>query len=201
MSKFNSIQEIAIALAEELIPFASTVHAGVKAYHKRKLDEAREVLLDALLNGEVDLSRIDPNADEVIGTFWRYYLARQKGAQTRNLKILANYIVGQIKCGSCDAEEFDALANRVESLSREELAVLAALYRRRTEAISIQEELIPAVVSDWQTYKAVAGMLPRSGLVIQEAIPGAGGSLMVYDVSTLGIALCERLNGSIEDYL
>lgn len=152
-----------------------------KAWQKRKIREAQDILIEELksgvrLPGEVDY-------DTFFGLLFRYLNAAKQGAARRNLRLMA-----QIIRSGCFEDPIpfqpDVVASNadlVSQLSREEIILLATLRRHELDLVGGSNtddelkqrvhnatlgDLVPRVFDSEEHCKAVVAALGRTGLVV-----------------------------------
>lgn len=163
------------------------------AHCEKKLAESRDILFDEITEGNFD----NIADDDKISLMHRYTLAAMNGAARLNLRLLAkainNIANGEQLSSPIYANEFNRYAQILETLSDEEIHLLAQLYKIREddlEYIRHHNEPSKGINADYFTklltnyectspekakeIKAIAGALLRTGLVYQEAV-GFGG--------------------------
>ena len=109
---------------------ANTATNVFRAYMRRRTDEALAILLAELRAGEIDSLNV-ANEDEAIAIMYRYLLAVRDGAARRNLRLLAQTVVGLAKRDRLFSEEFNKYAEILSRLSRDEILVIGTLHRYR----------------------------------------------------------------------
>jgi len=146
---------------------------------RRRLERARDILLQQIRQGNADLSDVGSD-EEVVAVLYRYTRAAQEGAARLNLRLMAKVIAGQVAVGPLYADEFLRWASVLEGLSREEVMRLAATYRQQdahpddpgARKRATKAELVPSVFSTEEEFYAAGGALTRTGLL--SATPGWG---------------------------
>lgn len=109
--------------------------AGVSHILRGRVEAAREVLIDELRLGNVDLSAVPE--EEAASVIYRYGRAAIEGAARVNLRLLAAVAAGQSRSEGLFADEFLRWADVLAGLRREELLVLG-------EFIKVSEDVSPA---------------------------------------------------------
>lgn len=145
----------------------------------QRQESARDVLLDEIRSGDRTLIETG-EVDNIVAILERYARAAREGAARLNLRLMAKVIARQAHLGNLIADEFLYYADLLVSLRRDEVIALATLHRLKTaeEVVSLaederhkkvlelaQEELIPTVFADQDTYSAVCNGLTRTGLL------------------------------------
>lgn len=162
---------------------------------EKKLEESRDILVEEIQQG--DFSRVDD--DDKISLLHRYAQAAMNGAARINLRLLAktiNSLAQNEKLAShIYANEFNRYATVLETLSDEEIQLLANLYilkKENEDYIKQNREAEPGINADPYTklitsleftdpdrisvIQATAGALLRTGLIYQKDI-GYGGKI------------------------
>jgi hypothetical protein len=115
-------------LLADIVPGGSVVSEAAKSYIQRRVEAARDILVDELRRGAISADHVAVN-DALIGVMFRYGRAAYEGSARVNLRLLAKAIRGQLLSGKLIADEFFRYADILASLSREEIVFLGALYR------------------------------------------------------------------------
>lgn len=172
----------------------SSADAGWTAHCERKLAESRDILFDEITGGNFN----NIADDDKISLMHRYTLAAMNGTARLNLRLLAKAInsiaKGEQLRSPIYANEFNRYAQILETLSDEEIHLLAQLYKMREndlKYIKLHNEPPKGINADYFTkliagyeysqpekvkeIKAIAGALLRTGLIYQENV-GYGGS-------------------------
>ena len=162
---------------------------------EKKLEESRDILVEEIQQG--DFSRLGD--DDKVSLLHRYAQAAMNGAARINLRLLAkaiNSLAQNEKLASpIYANEFNRYATVLETLSDEEIQLLANLYILKKENegyIKQNREAEPGINADPYTklitsleftdpdgisvIQATAGALLRTGLIYQKDI-GYGGKI------------------------
>jgi hypothetical protein len=150
----------------------------------KRLDVARSILLSEIRRGDRFLS--DPEIEEWVYIYYRYFRAAHEGAAHRNLRLMARVIAGQIEFRSLFADEFLRYADILATLRREEVVLLATVCRFLTDPETTNEDkkhgkafamagpvLIPSLFRTDQDFEAVAASLTRTGYIVPT--PALGG--------------------------
>ena len=171
-------------------------------HREKKLAETRDILFDEITQGNFN----NIADDDKISLMHRYTLAAMNGTARLNLRLLAkaiNSIANDENLSSLIyANEFNRYAQILETLSNEEIRLLAKLYKMREadlEYIKLHNETPKGINADYFTkllmgykysqpekikeIKAIACALLRTGLIYQENV-GCGGSY-VYALTPL----------------
>ena len=172
----------------------SSIQELWKAHCERKLAESRDILFDEITGGNFN----NIADDDKISLMHRYTLAAMNGAARLNLRLLAKAInsiaKGEQLPSPIYANEFNRYAQILETLSNEEIYLLAQLHKMREddlEYIKLHNEPPKGINANYFTkliveyeyshpekareIKATAGALLRTGLVSQEGV-GFGGA-------------------------
>jgi len=145
----------------------------------RRLETARETFLEELRRGG---NRLEPEPDEIVAIVYRYMRAAQEGSARLNLRLMAKVVHGLAHTGNLVADKFLYHADRVASLRREEIILLATIHRhqkRLTEKKmsgenvqpyvdmrdAVERDLVPRVFPDTETLRAVAAGTIRTGYI------------------------------------
>ena len=120
---------------------ANTATNVFRAFMRRRTDEGSDILLGALRAGEID-SLHAANEDETIAVMYRYLLAVRDGVARRNLRLLAQAMVGLFKRDRLFSEEFNKYVEILSRLSRDEILVIGTLHRFRKEEERRQGPLV-----------------------------------------------------------
>lgn len=186
------IDLLAIAFAGPPTSVAANFLNGLR---RRSVRQARDILLDELRLASVPLDQA-VQSDDLLDVIYRYHRAAEANAARRNIRLLAQLIVG-LQCeGDLVSDAFDAYANLVAQLTREQIIILArfhAAYEREvasnpdtnkatSEAWRVVElELVPAVIASKEYMRAVLGQLAGLGLLL----PSSGFGTLIYPPSPI----------------
>ena len=175
------------------VPGGGAASEALACVFKRRLDKAREILLDELRKGNAAEMEI-ANIDESVAIIYRYMRAAQEGAARLNLRLLAKIIAGKAISRSLFSDQFLRYSEILASLSREEVVLLATLYSSTLNSEKIggsghekspsadklsREKLVGTLFRTRDEYEAAAGALLRTGLVLATSGWGA----LVYSIS------------------
>ena len=162
---------------------------AIQKLMERRLNDARDILMDEMRSGDLSLSTARDFGDSVaIGL--RYARAAQEGAARLNLRLLAQVISGQAHLGNLVADEFLYWSDILASLRREEVILIATLHQciERIDSgdergVIIQEpntwkcareKLVPLLFESEELMRSVAGGVTRTGLLVSgRTIDGA----------------------------
>lgn len=141
---------------------------------------AQDVLREELRGGTRTLGEVTYQ-DDALAVIYRYLRAAREGAARLNLKLMARVIAGQIERGNLVADEFLYYADMLAALRREELVLLATLYKNwvSSEASSLERnerinktneltrsELVPNYFKSEDMLSATFSAVSRTGLTI-----------------------------------
>ncbi|MBV8548785.1 MAG: hypothetical protein JO126_04950 [Alphaproteobacteria bacterium] len=186
ISKFSGaiLTDILSAL---MVPGASTAGELLQNIFKRRIEKAREILIQEIRGGENDILNVE-ECDEVVAIVYRYMRAAQEGAARMNLRLLARIIAGQKALKALKADEFLYYADLIASLRHEEIVLLGSYARvlaietkvvrensldpsraensaERRATKSIEDVLIPDVFSSRSELWATVNAVSRTGLM------------------------------------
>lgn len=194
----NLVSNLANTITEDILSLfgipASSIRELWTSHCEKKLAESRDILFDEIKQGNFN----NIANDDKISLMHRYTLAAMNGTARLNLRLLAKAINsitnGKQLSSPIYANEFNRYAQILETLSDEEIHLLAQLYKMREddlEYIRLHNEPPKGINADYFTkliagyeysqpekakeIKAMAGALLRTGLIYQEDI-GYGGS-------------------------
>jgi hypothetical protein len=161
---------------------------------------AQAILREELARGTKSLHDV-PDEDAAAAVF-RYLRAAQEGTARRNLRLMAQVMANlEPKSPTLYADEFLALADTLASMRREELIVVAALYRaertvEQRPRVLIDEKIIDEANHEMRANLRAAGVFAaegdidqwlasamRTGLVIGRS---AWGGMSFYTSSLMG---------------
>ena len=151
----------------------------------KKANDAHQILFDELLKGGGLASDVDP--DSFFGLLHRYLNATKQGAARRNLRLMAQVLKGSLSqdCGFTP-DVFATNADLVASLSRDEIKFLATYWKMYSECLSAfegkqiqvntqakaKDSLVPTIFSTEDKFRATAGALTRTGLIVAQSAWG-----------------------------
>lgn len=194
----NNVTNIVVSVISDILSLfkipTSSIQELWNAHCENKLAESRDILFDEITQGNFN----NIADDDKISLMHRYTLAAMNGAARLNLRLLAKAINsianGEQLPSPIYANEFNRYAQILETLSDEEIQLLAQLYKMREDDlkyIRLHNEPPKGINADYFTklltnyeyttpekvkeIKAIAGALLRTGLIYQENI-GCGGS-------------------------
>jgi hypothetical protein len=155
------------------IPGGETLGALLEAEVEKRNKATFDLLLDELAKGRDGGVRFDESdAADFVQMVLRLFDATQKGAARRNLRLLAQVIVGLKRCRAFQFDRFQRWANVVESLTRDEILVLGTAYRVLRDGVEtdfrwqeIRQRLVPRTFAEQHELEAVCAALLRTGLV------------------------------------
>lgn len=148
------------------------------AFIQKKLDQARDILLE-----EIAVNQLDPlhaAQDDAIAIIYRYMLAVRDGAARRNLRLLARVVCGLGQRDRLFADEFNKYAEALSRLSRDEILVVGTLhvFKKCVRKLNPEKHIIAnywpyvlerLVPDEFPTNEHVLGICcsaQRSGLVV-----------------------------------
>ena len=164
------------------------------AHCEKKLAESRDILFDEITQGNFN----NIADDDKISLMHRYTLAAMNGTARLNLRLLAKAINsianGKQLSSPVYANEFNRYAQILETLSDEEIHLLANMYQYKKNSASPSVTISPTEIKykddflqnfanhyqyqykkSHKEYKSLCCALLRTGLIYQENI-GCGGS-------------------------
>jgi hypothetical protein len=106
----------------------SVAGAAIARYFRRRTEQARDILFEELRQANIRDTQA-PSEDDAIAVIVRYLRAAHEGAARLNLRLLAKAIAGKLRTGDLVADEFLQYAEALGSLSRDEIIVIAAVYK------------------------------------------------------------------------
>jgi len=177
--------------------------ATLKAYLKRRIDKGREVLFDQLAGGDI----LRPQAaakDEAVAVIYHYFRSACMGTARVNLRLLAQGIAGRLRTSTLVADEFLPHAEALAALSRDEVILLATMYRvklahdalvgqgftRKNDWTECLSELERQHQWSKEHAEATAARCLRSGLVLIASAYGTA----TFAPSPLMSALCKTID-------
>ena len=127
---FTGISLIQETLSALSLPGSAILERAVHAAYERRLRAARDVLLETIRReGVENFEFSEDDADDLIQMMMRYAKAAQEGAARQNLTLLAEVIVGLKKNRAFEFDKFQASANVLETLTRDEILFVGKMYR------------------------------------------------------------------------
>lgn len=113
-----------------MIPGGSIVSEAIQQVFKKRLDAAREILLEEIGSGYKDMSDA-AKLEEVAAIIYRYGRAAQEGAARVNLRLLSQVIANKKFSEEPAADKFLYYADILASLKLEEVTLLGIMIRER----------------------------------------------------------------------
>jgi len=178
------VLEIIGALAADYLTAKGLIVAGgvssggkslVESLLRRRAEEARDILVDAISKGKHTVRNIQD--DEAAAIVLRYMRAAEEGAARLNLKLMAQVIAEQVSEPGFYANDFLLWADVLASLRREEVLILGVMYRRAVEVgddprirtgefwVDCKKALKEKYNMSDDTSEAYASSLMRTGLI------------------------------------
>ena len=167
--------------------------ALIAGYLKRKAEAARDILLEEIRSGD----KLPPQVasdDDAVAVIYRYLRSANEGAARINLRLLAKAIVGKMRTTALLADEFNLYADALASLSRDEIIVIATIWKQHAAPRPFRPTISGPVATPWHAtvlnlqddgwpggrVVAAANRAQRSGLIIASAQSGfnGGGGLL-----------------------
>ncbi|WP_327211557.1 hypothetical protein [Rhizobium ruizarguesonis] len=108
------------------IPGTSLLSKAIETYADKKLREAQDLLFQQVAEGNIRLLQ-DPNYENLIPNVLGYFEAAQRGEFNHNLKLLARLLIDKSELANTDAGLINRSARRLNSMSLEDLMLLARL--------------------------------------------------------------------------
>lgn len=147
-----------------MIPGGSTISAAIQQVFKKRLDTAREILLEEIKDGNKNMGDA-AELEEIAAIIYRYGRAAQEGAARVNLRMLAKIIAGQARTSNLNANNFLYYADLIASLKNEEIQLLGVMVREnKTTAYSAEKGLRKYFAED--KIEEIFQSLIRTGLVV-----------------------------------
>ncbi len=176
----------------------ATASGTLKAYLQRRVETSRELLLEELSRGDI----LPPEAaarDDAVAVIYHYVRSACVGTARVNLRLLAQAIAGRLRSKTLVAGEFLLHADALSALSRDEIILLATMYRIHNQfrdAPTIKS-LWPETVQELEAFdwskdrvQGVAGRALRSGYVLAASAWGG----LAFGPSPLLLSLCETVD-------
>jgi hypothetical protein len=139
------------------LPGGATAGAVVSDYLRRRYDKTRDLVLEELRAGRVDVFEA-ASADDAIAITLRIMRAAREGTARLNLRLLAKAVAGQAQRGALVADEFLPYADILAPLSRDEIVLIATLYRHW---LDVQD---PSKASGGSPYERAKRELEKKGI-------------------------------------
>lgn len=120
---------IAGAIADLFLPAAGTVFAQICGQMiKKRMEQAQEILIEALRNGQkINLS--DDKYLSFVPMGFRFYEAARRGENNSKLKLLGKLIVGMLGNEQIDIDEFNRISSKIERLSNNDIILMSKIYK------------------------------------------------------------------------
>ena len=115
---------------------------------KRRIVEARDILLNQIRAGDIDVIEAAAS-DEKVDILYRYYIAARDGAGRANLHLLARVIVGLAGRDRLYADEFNRYAVLLSQLTRDQIFVIGRYYAHEKSVAGEQDDVIRST-SAWK---------------------------------------------------
>lgn len=142
----NIISELTSSAVKDILSILNitipveSIHTLWNNFQKSKEEQARDILQDEIEQGNFN----DIAIDEKLSIIHRYILSAKNGNARINLRLLAQLISGLMNGEKLTkglyASEFNRYSSQLESLSYEEIQVLALLAKCREDAIQEAQE-------------------------------------------------------------
>lgn len=148
-----------------MIPSGSTVSAAIQHVFKKRLDTAREILLEEIKDGNKDMGDA-AELEEVAAIIYRYGRAAQEGTARANLRLLAKVIAGQMQVSSLNANDFLYYADILSSLKAQEIQLLGIMVREGKTTSYSAKDVLKKHFTYEETIEEILQSLLRTGLVV-----------------------------------
>jgi hypothetical protein len=196
----TSVQGV-IAIVEDVlhalhVPGAVTLGALVEAQIKKRNQRTFETLLEEIKNARDEGVTFEENdVHDFVQMVLRLSDAVEKGTARRNLRLLAQVIIGLKRYRLFAIDNFQRWAAVLETLTRDEILVLGAVYRLmqrepRERYIMLWGfligELVPKTFKEVAELQAVCASLVRTGLVLPAHAHGAEAYMFPETIKQLG---------------
>jgi hypothetical protein len=155
---------VADIMDAHFIPGGSTVSVAIQQVFKKRLDAAREILLQEIADGQIDMSDAG-ELEEIAAIIYRYGRAAQEGAAKANLRLLAQVIAGKNSSITLTADRFLYYADVISSLKVDEIKLLGIMVREKATTASQASEALKKLFSEQESEKIFQSLL-RTGLII-----------------------------------
>ena len=166
------------ALSVLHLPGASILEQYVNAAYEKRKAAAREILIDAIKReGVENLQFEEGDADELVQMMMRFAKAAEEGTARQNLKLLAQVIFGLKRNRTFEFDKFQAYANVLETLTRDEILFLGRMYRFYTDNPDKNDyrAFLASLSGTFETTQAesLAAALTRTGMLLPISAFGA----------------------------
>ena len=112
------------------VPGSSLLGKAVDNALKKRRTEAIDVLIKMIEAGKAeDIQFEESDADEFVQMLMRFWQAAATGTAKRNLRFLANVILGLKRNKSFEFDKFQSYANILETLTRSEILLIGKVYK------------------------------------------------------------------------
>jgi hypothetical protein len=167
------------AMSLMVIPGGSIAGLAIETVFRKRAEAARDIILEEIRQGRKTINDIE--VEEAVAILERYLRAAKEGAARLNLRLMAKVIAGQKESQTLTASEFLYHAEILASLRREEILLLATMYKhsqspeiqakkeeeRGGAAMTVaMDELVPSIFKNKDEFRATAGATMRTGLMI-----------------------------------
>jgi len=147
-----------------MIPGGSTVSAMVQQVFKKRLDAAREILMEEMRNGDKDMWDA-AELEEIAAIIYRYGRAAHEGVAKTNLRLLAQVIAGRNFSEPLTADKFLYYADILSSLKLEEITLLGIIVREKAYNAYGAATALKTHFSEQKSEEIFQSLL-RTGLVV-----------------------------------
>jgi hypothetical protein len=186
MPKSEKVQG-AMAIVEDVLhalhlPGARTLGALIEKEIKERNKQTFEMLLEEMKKGRDEGVTFEENdAHDFVQMVLRLSDAAEKGTARRNLRLLAQVIVGLKRNQLFQFDNFQRWATVLETLTRDEILLLGTVYRlmkgKEHPWEALKHELVPQTFKTQGDLEAICASLMRTGLMI----PASAFSGMAYN--------------------
>jgi hypothetical protein len=146
------------------VPVAGVFKVAIQKVFKKRLDAAREILLEEMKQGDKTLFDA-AELEEVAATIYRYARAAQEGAARINLRLMAQVISGKNFSEMLTADKFLYYADIISSLRMEEIKLLGIMIREKATQANTASKALKEHFSEQESEEIFQSLL-RTGLVI-----------------------------------
>jgi hypothetical protein len=176
------------------VPGSSTAGETVKKFLRDRSEAATAILFDELGRAEILPAQVAAEDDRV-AVVYRYLRAAWEGGARVNLRLLAKAIVGRLWLNTLVPDEFLPHADALAALSRDEIVLIATMYRvhYRNDSKPVWDTAVSELKEfGWSDdhARATAGRALRSGYVIA----GTGFGALKFRLSPMLLDLCKTVD-------
>ncbi len=154
----------------------STLQQLYGRYTQRKLEEARDILIEELRAGGVSIEEAAAQ-DRLIEVIWRYLDASVGALSRQNQALMAKVIVGLHRADSLNVDKFEQFAGVVSKLTHDQILLVGRFYAH-LESVQARRNGIDTTKAHLDAWKLLVAELTPTPFASAHSLEGEAGSLV-----------------------